>query len=599
MSRKECNLFQEESDLSQDRVTQAYNLARKAHEGQIRRSNEPYIDHPIAVEKIIREEWGIENEILSISAFLHDTIEDTNLKLPEIEKIFGHDVAEIVDGVTKLKNDTEKETTQKVFDKLVLQPAVALIKLADRLHNMRTQKHMSPEQRIKKSQETFNTYIPLAESLGMWEVKRQIEDLCYENSDEESWENMKQSVEKDPRSKDLFQSNITSKIEQIVKDGNGSLDKISVRNESLWFINQKLNNFETNDLQAINDIISIRLVVSSKKDIYTVLGILDESKDINIDHKKCDRYLGGNEQNNGYKALQTTILCDQGPVEIAIVTKEIEDFNKEGIVNELKKGKKFSELTKYFLKPVFVHGVKARFVPRQATIADIIQNSKKLIYAKSANVDGEECPLSTIPPSNSTISINYGEEPYAVPLEDLKWYCLPETRQSIENLQRQQKTEKIINQGKAKIREILSSRGLLSLIYLRKNAESKYRELINEFGESEEKLYHSLGKGYIKEEELNKVLDGLFITKKELNVTTIEIDGENKPHILSKILEQIDNTISIDESLVDSNKNFHIRLVVEDLTKEQLIEELKIRDDLIKLFSEQVIKLEKLLDINN
>jgi (p)ppGpp synthase/HD superfamily hydrolase len=550
-----------------DRVEEALQFAGKCHEGQFRKSGEEYISHCYNVYKILKEEWGIQDQDTLIAALLHDSVEDGKVSLDEIASLFGQNVAEIVDGVTKLKSDTDKQASQKVFDKSMLRPAVALVKLADRLHNMRTQEYMDSDKRIKKSEETFNTYIPLAESLGMWQVKRELEDLCYYWYDLDSYKKIEKSVKQDERSSQLFQANITSKIEDIFNQQNFPINQINIRNESYKFINEKLNNLRTNDLQAVNDIISLRIVVNSEEDIYKALSILDQSKAIKIDPYKCDRYLNENKQANGYQALQTTIISNKGLVEIAIVTKEMEEFNNWGIISLIRNGQKMSELTNYFLKPIFVHEDQVRFVSTQATIIDILRNTEKLNYAISANIDGKECPLSTIPPSNSTISINYGDKP--VNLNDYKDYCLPQTRLSLDKLQQQVEEEKIINQGKSKIKKNLSSRGLLSLAHLEKIDSLKYQQLINQLGPNKKNLYYSLGNGFMKEEKFNKVLDELMITKSDLNVTSIEIFGEDKPHILNEILSHIPTNIVINESFIDNNNMFTTCLVIKDLNIQQ------------------------------
>jgi (p)ppGpp synthase/HD superfamily hydrolase len=550
-----------------DRVEEALQFAGKCHEGQFRKSGEEYISHCYNVYKILKEEWGIQDQDTLIAALLHDSVEDGKVSLDEIASLFGQNVAEIVDGVTKLKSDTDKQASQKVFDKSMLRPAVALVKLADRLHNMRTQEYMDSDKRIKKSEETFNTYIPLAESLGMWQVKRELEDLCYYWYDLDSYKKIEKSVKQDERSSQLFQANITSKIEDIFNQQNFPINQINIRNESYKFINEKLNNLRTNDLQAVNDIISLRIVVNSEEDIYKALSILDQSKAIKIDPYKCDRYLNENKQANGYQALQTTIISNKGLVEIAIVTKEMEEFNNWGIISLIRNGQKMSELTNYFLKPIFVHEDQVRFVSTQATIIDILRNTEKLNYAISANIDGKECPLSTIPPSSSTISINYGDKP--VNLNDYKDYCLPQTRLSLDKLQQQVEEEKIINQGKSKIKKNLSSRGLLSLAHLEKIDSLKYQQLINQLGPNKKNLYYSLGNGFMKEEKFNKVLDELMITKSDLNVTSIEIFGEDKPHILNEILSHIPTNIVINESFIDNNNMFTTCLVIKDLNIQQ------------------------------
>jgi (p)ppGpp synthase/HD superfamily hydrolase len=552
-----------------DDVAKADFLAEGAHAGQFRKSGEAYIDHPRAVQKIIREELGIEDEIILISALLHDTIEDTDLKLFQIEEIFGHDVAEIVDGVTKLKYFTEKQATQKVFDKLVLQPAVALIKLADRLHNMRTQKHMSPEQRIKKAQETFNTYIPMAESLGMWEVKRELEDLCYENSEQGSFDSIKQSIAKDTRSSENFQNIIVDEIKQVLGGDNCFAD-ISIREEGKWFISQKLKELKTNNLREIDDIISIRLVVSTQEEMYKALGFLDKHESQRIDSKKCDRYINYNKQSNGYQAIHTNMHYAEGPVEIAIVTKEMEDFNNWGIISLIRQGKNISELKEYFLKPIFVHGDQVRFVPKNAKALDIIRNPEKFKDVDAVLVNGEKFPLNKELPSNCTMEIIYSDVPRKYPLERLDPSAyLPPAREILEKFKEQKERDNTIIKGKKIARNLLSSRGFLSLSYLEIINEVSYRRLVNNFGKNEQDLYYSIANELSKKDDFIKKLDELGVTKDLLKVTTIEIIGEeDNSSILSDVVTKIKGIIMAGDEHVNSNNTFYLCKVVKNMSKE-------------------------------
>lgn len=570
---------------NQDRVAFAYELAKKLHQDQFRKSGELYFSHCEGVYKIILEEWGIKNEDILISALLHDSVEDGKISREEITKLFGENIAEIIDGVTKLKSDSDKQASQKVFDKSRLRPAVAFVKLADRLHNMRTQEYMDPDKRIKKSEETLNTYIPLAESLGMWEVKRELEDLCFFWYDQKSYQKIDKALKNDERHSEMFQSHIISRFNQTLSD-NGYTPEIYIRNESLWFINQKLKRMKTNDIKEIDDIVSFRIIVPKEEDIYKTFYILDKKEGLKIDHGKCVRYLNENKQLNGYQAMQITINYDQGPVEIGIVTKEMEEFNNWGVVSLIRNGEEISNLKDYFLKPIYVHEKEVRFVHPDASILDIIKTREKFLYAESANINGEKVPLSTIPSSNATISINYKENPYNNDeLKKMEPYCLPQTRKSIEEIQKINTKEEVINKGKEKIRKLLSSRGLLSLQYLEKLANEKYRKFIESFGGNKKDLYYYLG-GDIDENKINETLDKCSITKENLKLTTIEITGKDEPHILVEILNKIKKTVVVGEELVNPDNTFYLCKVVKDLNPQ---EEEEIRNYLNSRFSSVLV----------
>src|SRR3954471_1630480 len=165
-------------------VTRAYEVARAAHEGQVRRSGDPYIQHPLAVAKILAE-LGLDDITLS-AALLHDSVEDTGVTLEEVATEFGDDVANIVDGVTKLdrvsfdsKEAQQAATMRKMLVAMAKDIRVLLIKLADRLHNMRTLAAMPPHKQRRTSQETLDIYAPLAHRLGMQEMRQQLEDLAF------------------------------------------------------------------------------------------------------------------------------------------------------------------------------------------------------------------------------------------------------------------------------------------------------------------------------------------------------------------------------------------------------------------------------------
>ena len=169
---------------SEPKLTRAYEVAEKVHEGQSRDEGIPYITHCLAVARILYEEWGITNVDILATAFLHDTVEDKHFPIEQIRFEFGENVASWVEAVTKLpetgnlsKEEADSKTLRKVNDASFIEPQVGVIKLADRLHNMRTLIYVKdPEKQVRKAKETL-FYAKLAESLGMWEVVRELEDL--------------------------------------------------------------------------------------------------------------------------------------------------------------------------------------------------------------------------------------------------------------------------------------------------------------------------------------------------------------------------------------------------------------------------------------
>lgn len=199
-------------EFESERVASAYNLAYKSHEGQIRKSGEPYFTHCFEVFKILKDEWGVTDENFLIAGLLHDTVEDTGVSLKKIQLDFGDEVANLVSGVTKLETNTDQETLKKVLNKTYINPGVAIIMLADRLHNMRTLEFMKPKKQIEKSRETLDVYTRLAESLGMWNVKTELEDWCFKYLDPNNWQKTSVGLAKDQRLSLNFSGYLKSRL---------------------------------------------------------------------------------------------------------------------------------------------------------------------------------------------------------------------------------------------------------------------------------------------------------------------------------------------------------------------------------------------------
>ncbi len=340
------------AEFESDRLASAYNLALKSHEGQTRKSGEPYFTHCSGVFKILKDEWNITNENYLIAGLLHDTVEDTKVSLKQIQLDFGNEVTDLVSGVTKLQTSSDQETLKKVLNKTYINPGVAVIKLADRLHNMRTLEFMKSEKQIEKSGETLDIYTRLAESLGMWKVKTELEDLCFKYLDKELYIKTLNDLENDPRLSPNFLCYLKSRMEQILNDNN--IDgQVETRKSGCWILKDEQEKMalkgkgSPDSFKDINDVVSFRIKLNSISDCYQILNDIHQDFGEMVDYDRFDEFIGANKRVNGYQALQTTINFPQGPVEIGLVTNEMEEFNNWGVVSLIKESK---DLKDYVLK---------------------------------------------------------------------------------------------------------------------------------------------------------------------------------------------------------------------------------------------------------
>ena len=554
-------------EFESDRLVSAYNFAQKSHEGQLRKSGEPYFTHCIEVCNILKNEWGITDENYLVTALLHDTVEDCGLTIEQLKLQFGSEVAELVSGVTKLKSSTDKETLKKVLDKSYINPGVAVIKLADRLHNMRTLQFMKPEKQISKSQETLDIYTRLAESLGIWEAKTELEDLCFKYLDPEKYQKTLIDLESDPRLSSNFTCYLISRIEQLLSDNN--IDgKIETRKSGCWILNKKREKMALRGKSGcdgfgdINDVISFRVQLNTVHDCYRVLHEIHSDFGKMVDYDRFDEFIGDNKRVNGYEALQTTIDFPQGPIEIAIMTKEMEEFNNNGIVGLINAKK---DLKDYVLKLVFTPTGTVRFLPKNATGVDFAAaiNPRVLAEAESINVDGIDKPLTVVIPNASTLRVNLGESRRA-PLDGVEDYCLPQTRKIIQEQRILENRDILVNQGQKKLESILIPRGLLVLA----DIGDSINPLLYKLGcQSINDLYFMVGNNSVKEELLNQELDLAGITKEKLKITSIRLVGDDKPKVLVDVIKKISgmdkNIVHIEQKNADGK--FNIRILTENM----------------------------------
>ena len=258
-------------------IRKAYDLAHAAHAGQKRASGEEYIIHPLSVARILTQ---LQIDVVTISAaLLHDVVEDTTYTLEQMEEIFGPEVAMLIDGVTKLgrieyksKEEQQLENYRKLFLAMAKDIRVIMIKLADRLHNMRTLRFMREDKQKRIAKETIEIYAPLANRLGISSIKWELEDLCLRYLEPETYYDLVESVKQKRKERQVF---IQESIEQIHKKlvGAGMKVEISGRAKHFYSIYKKMKR-DHKDISEIYDLSAVRVLVESVKDCYGVLGII-------------------------------------------------------------------------------------------------------------------------------------------------------------------------------------------------------------------------------------------------------------------------------------------------------------------------------------
>jgi GTP pyrophosphokinase/guanosine-3',5'-bis(diphosphate) 3'-pyrophosphohydrolase len=335
--------------LNPERLDKAFNFAVKAHQNQKRASGDPYSVHPIEVANILTE-LKLDSATIT-TGLLHDTIEDTFATYETIKSEFGDEVAELVDGVTKIsvfENTAGLNSKVENFRKLILATSkdirVLLVKIADRLHNMRTIKAIPKEEKRQRiAQETMEIYAPLADRMGMHRIRDELEDLSFEILNNEARKLIKNRLDEIKLDKkDLFES-LSFELSSILNENHINAE-IHGREKTPFSIWRKVQKKRIS-LEQITDIIGFRITLSSVDECYKTLGIFH--KKWNCIPGKFKDYISS-PKINGYKSLHTSVIgSNQKPIEIQIRTKEMHEFAERGVAShwKYKSSEKFNSLS--------------------------------------------------------------------------------------------------------------------------------------------------------------------------------------------------------------------------------------------------------------
>ena len=311
-------------------ISEAYDLAKKMHANQLRKSGEPYFVHLTEVAYLVAQLKSDTQTI--IAALLHDTLEDTRLRPSEIEKRFGREVLEIVEGVTKIqkikfeKEENVAENIRKVILATAKDFRVIIVKLADRLHNMRTLKYLDKDRQKAIAKETLEIYVPIAYKLGMSRIKSEMQDLCLKYLNPEMYKYLKQKIGKKREEREKEIDEIVKHFDEELKQA-GFKVLVYGRAKSFYSIYKKMLT-KKKSFEEIHDLIAIRVITKSVDECYKILGYV---------HSKYKPVMNAFKdyiavpKANGYQSLHTTILFNKRPVEIQIRTEEMDHIAEDGI----------------------------------------------------------------------------------------------------------------------------------------------------------------------------------------------------------------------------------------------------------------------------
>ncbi|MDI3547678.1 MAG: diphosphokinase / guanosine-3,5-bis(diphosphate) 3-diphosphatase [Halanaerobiales bacterium] len=528
------NSYMEDPDLAL--VKKAYNFAKEAHKGQYRVSGEPYIEHPLGVAYILAE---LELDIISItSALLHDVVEDTSVSSDDINREFGSEIALLVDGVTKLtrlqfksKEEHQAESLRKMFIAMAEDIRVILIKLADRLHNMRTLGYLNKAKQKEKAQETLEIYAPLAHRLGMSRLKWELEDLSFRFLDPDMYYEVARKVaaNRQQREKDIQKaiSILRNKFEE-----QGISAEIYGRPKHLYSIYQKMKRKEI-DFNEIYDLTAIRVIIDSVRGCYEVLGLVHEIwKPIPGRFKD---YIAM-PKSNMYQSLHTTVIGPKGdPLEVQIRTPEMHRTAEYGIAahwkykegrtrdevfeeklswlrqllewqKDLQEPQEFMETLKIdlFEDEVFVFTPKGDVIslPRGATPVDFAYYIHTEVgnSCVGAKVNGKIVPLEYRLKNGDIVEIQTSKTSTGPSRDWLKFVKTSKARSKIKHWFKQQQRDEIIQRGKEHLERELRRRH----IELKENEKQEELERIaQKMGKNNpDELLEAIGYSQIKAKQI-------------------------------------------------------------------------------------------------
>lgn len=564
-------------------IEKAYDFASVAHAGQLRMSGEPYFMHPASVAKNIAE-MGFDEHTIA-AGLLHDTVEDTSASIDELEDEFGEQVADIVDGVTKINMmtfDTKEEAQAENIRKMILAMShdirVPIVKLADRTHNMRTLQFQKPHKKISISQETMDIYAPLANRLGLHKIKQELEDLSFRYLQPDQYAHIANWLETNQVVERQIINKVITKLEEIMRE-NKIEGRVFGRIKQVYSIYLKMKAQGT-PLDEMHDIIAFRVIVKELRDCYAVLGLVHA-----LWRPVAGRFKDyiSLPKANGYQSLHSTVIGPEGErIEIQIRTEEMNDFAEHGVASHWL----YKENNKN-------HAIKAGDMPQLQWIRDILERQrdeadsrefmstlrldlfsneiyvftpKGLVkqlpdgatpldfaflvhtdvgfHCVGAKINGKLVPLSTQLKSGDTVEIITDKNRY--PSRDwLKLVKTSKARSKIQNYLRTEERGKAIALG----RDMLEKEGRkMGINVIRAVKDGTLSELISEFSSSSiDDLFANVGYAKFTPKKiltkLQALIDPKTVEPLPQEVPTKASTADNKDHTGGIVVKGIDDTL--------------------------------------------------------
>jgi GTP pyrophosphokinase len=395
---------------SKEQVRVAFEMAAEAHKTTRRKSGEPYILHPLAVSMICVEEIGL-GVRSTICALLHDTVEDTDITLEMIEREFGSEIAKIVDGLTKISNVLDANLSQQAenFKKILLtltdDPRVILIKLADRLHNMRTLGSMKREKQLKIASETVYVYAPLAHRMGLYNIKTEMEDLAMKYMEPDSYHYIAEKLANTRRERTRYINDFIRPLKEKLLQGKFDFE-IYGRPKSIHSIWTKMKKKGVS-FDEVYDLFAIRIILNStpeheKEDCWKVYSLVTD--EYNPAPERLRDWLS-NPKNNGYEALHTTVMGPHGKwVEVQIRTSRMNDIAEKGLAAHWKYKEGTAEENRFDL---WFQQIRDMLAGQDTNSIDFLQDFKLSFLAEEIYVYSPKGDIKMLPSGASALDFAF------------------------------------------------------------------------------------------------------------------------------------------------------------------------------------------------